>query len=412
MAAVLYPRLIRPRILEALDDTRVVMVMGARQVGKSTLTRSIAETEHRADILSLDDRTTRAAAIQDPTSFVAALERPALIDEVQRSPDLLLAIKDVVDRDQRPGRFLLTGSANVLTHPKVADALTGRMETIQLWPLAESEVEQGNGRLVDTLFSGHAPRIEDAPVGMQAVVGRLARGGYPEARRREGRRRLRWYESYLETTFDRDLRDLSEARRLDEMPRLLRLVAAQAANLFSARSVAGRLAIDHKTVASYVELLETVFLVRRIPPWRPGLGSREVHTPKIYVVDSGLFAYLVGADANRIATDQQVRGKALENFVAMETLRQLGWAETSARQFHYRDDRDEIDVVLENVAGELVAIEVKAAATVDPSDYRVLSKLRDARRGTFVAGAVLYTGPRTIPLSERIWAVPLSSLWA
>jgi predicted AAA+ superfamily ATPase len=408
----LYPRYVRARIVEALGDTRVVMVMGARQVGKSTLTRSIAEREHPADILTLDDRTTRLAANEDPTAFVGGLRRPALIDEVQRAPDLLLAIKESVDRDPRPGRFLLTGSANILTAPKIAEALTGRMEIVQLWPLAQVELAEGQTNLVDALFAGDPPRIDDAPVGRDVFAERVARGGYPEARGRNGRRRSRWFESYLRTTFDRDLRDISDARRLDEMPRLLRLLATQAANLFSARNVAGRLALDHKTVASYAELLETVFLIRRVPAWRPGLGSREVQTPKVYVVDTGLLAYLLGADDERVAADDQIRGKALENFVAMELFKQTGWAETEARQYHYRDGRDEIDIVLESASGQLVAVEIKAAATVDPADYRSLSKLRDSRGSSFVAGAVLYAGPRTTPLSDRIWAIPLSALWS
>jgi predicted AAA+ superfamily ATPase len=388
------------------------MVMGARQVGKSTLTRSIAEREHPADILTLDDRTTRLAANDDPTAFVGGLRRPALIDEVQRAPDLLLAIKESVDRDPRPGRFLLTGSANILTAPKIAEALTGRMEIVQLWPLAQVELAEAKTNLVDALFAGDPPWIDDAAVGRDVFAERVARGGYPEARGRDGRRRSRWFESYLRTTFDRDLRDISDARRLDEMPRLMRLLATQAANLFSARNVAGRLALDHKTVASYAELLETVFLIRRVPAWRPGLGSREVQTPKVYVVDTGLLAYLFGADDERVAADDQIRGKALENFVAMELFKQTGWAETETRQYHYRDGRDEIDIVLESVSGQLVAAEVKAAATVDPADYRVLSKLRDSRDSSFVAGAVLYAGPRTTPLSDRIWAIPLSALWS
>lgn len=386
--------------------------MGARQVGKSTLAQDIAASDHPARPITLDDKTTREAANDDPSGFVAALDGPALIDEVQRSPDLLLAIKEAVDKDTSPGRFLLTGSANVLTAPKIYEALSGRIEIINLAPLAQTEIERSTTNLVDQLFAAAPPQIAGATIGREAFIDRAVRGGYPEARLRAQRRRDRWFDSYLTTIVDRDLRELSDAQKIGEIPTLLRLIAAQAANLYRAENIGNRMGLHKQTVQNYTQLLETVFLIKRIKAWRPSIGSREVQTPKIFVIDTGLLAHLLGADEKRVAEDDQVTGKLLENFVAMEVARLVDWAETSVTQYHYRARDDEVDVVLESRSGEIACIECKAAATVRPSDYRPMQKLRDFRGQQFVAGIVLYTGADTKPLGDRLWAVPIRALWS
>ncbi len=332
------------------------------------------------------------------------------IDEIQRVPDLLLAIKDAVDRDLTPGRFLLTGSANVLTVRKVKDALTGRMETIPLRPLAQSEIQGTAANFVDALFAAAPPRVAGATVGRGAFVEIVAAGGYPEARLRTRHRRARWFASYLDTTLGRDLRDISEARKLDEVPRLLRLLASQAANVLSYRGLAAKLDLSHDTVREYLGLLQTIFLVRLLPAWRPGIGAREAHAPKAYLIDSGLLAYLLGADERRIAEDDQVTGKVLENFVVTEVLKHADWAETDASAYHYRRRDEEIDLVLESRAGEIVAIEIKAAASVGRKDVRAMERLRDSSGERFRAGVVLCTSAQTIPLGARLWAVPQRSV--
>jgi uncharacterized protein len=409
----LYPRASRSVVEAALADTRIVFVMGARQVGKSTLTRQVALDRRIPTLLTLDDQTTRDAATSDPAGFLAGLSRPALIDEIQRAPDLLLAVKqDVDEHADAPGRYLLTGSANVVTSRSVKDALTGRMEIVRLWPLSQAEIEGRSGNIVDALFGAGPPQITGAPVGRASFAERAAAGGYPEARLRSGGRRDRWFASYLETTLDRDLRDITDARKLDEVPRLLRFLAAQAANLLSYRSVAGKLDLNHETVREYVGLLQTIFLVRTLPAWRPGIAAREVATPKCYFVDSGLLAHLLGADEARIADDDQVTGKLLENFVVTEVLKQLDVAATDARAYHYRQRDDEVDLILESRAGELTAAEIKSTASLRARDWRTLAKLRESRGEQFKAGVVFYTGAQTVPLGDRLWAVPVSGLWA
>lgn len=411
--AELFPRGDKQLVVEALRDTRVVFILGARQVGKSTLAHEIAENEHPARIINLDNKAVRDAAIADPEGFINGLERPVLIDEVQRgSADLLLAVKAVVDGDDSSGQFLLTGSANVLRNQKVSDALTGRVEYIQLWPLAQAEIESSSNNFVDALFAGSPPQIEGAPKGREALADRITAGGYPEARLRTGRRQARWFQSYLQTTFEKDLETISDAHKLHEMPRLLRLVASQAANLFVPSNLSQKLELDHRTVASYVGMLETIYLVRRISAWRPGLGAREIQTPKIYVVDSGLLLYLLGANEDRLVGDAQVTGKVLENFVAMEVIKHAEWSDIAPSVHHYRQGRDEVDLVLENRAGEIAAIEVKAKVSLSKKDWRVLEKLRDKRGEGFKCGVIIHTGHQTVPLGDRLFAVPLSALWA
>jgi predicted AAA+ superfamily ATPase len=406
-----FPRHAQRLVLEALGDTRVVFVGGARQVGKSTLARGIARGSHPAEELSLDDRATRETAIADPEGFIAGLNGPVFIDEIQRAPDLLLAIKDAVDRDPVPGRFLLTGSANVVTARTVKDALTGRMETIPLWPLAQSEIHGSSANFVDALFAADPPRVVGATVGRGAFVDMVAAGGYPEARARSGRRRSRWFASYLDTTLDRDLREVSDIRKLHEVPRLLRLLASQAANVLSYRAIATKLDLTHDTVREYISLLQTIFLVRLLPAWRPGIGARETQAPKAYLIDSGLLSHLLGADTQRIATDDQVTGKILENFAVIEVLKHADWADVETVAYHYRLRSEEIDLVLESRNAEIVAIEVKAASSVGRRDLKTMESLRNARGERFKAGVVLYSGAQTIPLGDRLWAVPLSGLW-
>lgn len=409
----MFERRVRPEIVAALGDTRVVMLLGARQVGKSTLTESIAKREHPAQILTFDSTATRDAAARDPKGFVAGLQGPVLIDEVQRVPDVLLEIKQAVDGDQRPGQFLLTGSANVLTAPKIRDALTGRTEFIRLWPLSQAEIERTGTNLVDALFAGAPPLITNAPVGRDAFVGRVAAGGYPEARaRKDPGRRRKWFSNYVESLIQRDLRDLASAQKLAEMPKLLRILAAQSGNLYVPGNISGRIGLDAKTVKAYVQLLETVFIVRVIPGWRPGLGAREIEHGKACIVDSGLMASLLNAGEKRISEDDQISGKILESFVAMELLRQLDWSDADASLYHYRRGRQEVDLVIEDTDQQIVALEIKAAATLRGEDWAALEKLREARGSRFKAGAVLHTGDQTLPLGDRIWALPISALWA
>jgi uncharacterized protein len=410
----LFDRRAKPLVLESLVHARIVFVAGARQVGKTTLVSDITRPggEHPMRFVTLDDQAARQAANDDPAGFVAGLGGPAVIDEIQHAPALLLELKRAVDADTVPGRFLITGSADVLAHRKVIDTLPGRIDRIELWPLARSEIERGELNVIDELLAGRPPQLTSATVGPDAYATAISQGGYPEARLRPpGRLRNRWFRDYLAGTLGKDLLELADLRRADEADRLLRLIASQSANLLSYRKIAQQLELDDKTVKEHTLLLEQLFLIRRLPGWRPGLGAREAARPKAYICDPGLLAHLLGANETRIRTDDQVKGKACETLVLAELLKHASWAEQTVRLFHYQRDREDIDFIIENNAGEIAAIEVKAAATIGRRDRRWLERLRDARSDTFRAGIIIHAGAQTIPLGDRLWAVPFNGLW-
>lgn len=415
MIDIMYPRRLHPIVVEAVEHARIVFIAGARQVGKTTLVGEITAPggEHPMIAYTLDDRATRLAAIEDPAGFVAGLGGSAFIDEVHRAPDLLLELKNAVDADTTPGRFIITGSANILANRRILDALPGRIDRLDMWPLSRTEIEGGQLNLIDELLAGRAPQVTGAPVGPDAYAPYIAEGGYPEARQRPaGRVRNRWFRDYISGAVEHDVRELADLQHADEVGQLLRLVASQSANLLSYRKIADQLQMTDKTVKAYIVLLEQMFLIRRLPGWRPGLGGREVAKPKAYICDPGLLCYLLGADEARVRSDDQVKGKACETFVAAELLKHASWAEQDVRLFHYQRQNEDVDFIVENNAGDIVGVEVKAAATLRHGDWRWLEQLRDARGGSFKAGIVVYSGSQTVPLGDRLWAVPYAAMWA
>lgn len=413
MSGPFLDRHVRPQIVEALGDTRVVVLLGARQVGKSTLAEGIARHEHPADVLTLDDRATRIAAERDPTGFIADTATPVVLDEIQRVPDLLLAIKQRVDTDRRPGQFLLTGSANLLAMSRIADALTGRAEYHRLWPLTQGELRATRERFIEMMFEGEHPRIAGAPVGSKPVIPALLAGGYPEAQARSPHRRLRFFESYVETILQRDLDSVATVHDRANTRRLLEALATTSSSLLNYGGLSRDLGIPASTLRAHTDLLEALFLIRRIPPSHSNRLRRLVKAPKVYVCDTGLLAHLLPVDERGLARDSTALGRAFETFVAMELLRQADWQDEPVRLYHYRDrDGREVDVILERHDGATIAIEVKAAASVDASDFRGLAHVRDALGERFRAGAVIYTGPNALHFGDRLTAIPLEGLWA
>ncbi len=365
--------------------------------------------------VTLDEAGARRAASEDPVGFVAGLDRPVAIDEVQRAPELLLEIKRVVDADPRPGQFLLTGSARVLSLPRVADALVGRVETITLWPLSQAEIEGSRGNLVDALFAGKPPSISGAPVGRDAWLGRALAGGMPEARERpEGHRRDAWFASYLETLVERDVRDLADIRALDEVPALLTLVASRSTAPLNVAALSGELRISEASVRRYLALLDAVFALLRVPAWRRNLGRRATAAPKYQLVDAGLAAHLLSLDRHRLESDKALAGGLLETFVRMELVKLAASSGARPNTFHFRTRGGslEVDAVMERRGGQLVGLEIKASATPSKGDFRGLEELRDNRGDDFAAGIVVHSGEQTLPFGDRMWAVPVSSLWS
>jgi hypothetical protein len=408
-------RYARQLVREAAADSRVVMIVGPRQAGKTTLVRGLAAGELPMSYVTLDEAGARRAATEDPVGFVAGLDRPVAIDEVQRAPEILLEIKRIVDGDPRPGQFVLTGSARVLSLPRVADALVGRVETVTLWPLSEAEVA-GSGRdLVDALFAGSPPEISRAPAGSEAWLERALAGGLPEARERpEGRRRDAWFASYLETLVERDVRDLADIRALDEVPALLTMVAARSTGPLNIASLSSEMRISEASVRRYLALLDAVFVLLRVPSWRRNLGRRATAAPKYQLVDSGLAAHMLNLDRRRLAVDEALAGGLFETFVRMELVKHAAWSEARPTTFHFRTRGGgrEVDAVLERRGGQLVGVEIKTSATPSRRDFRGLEELRDGRGDDFVAGILIHTGERTLPFGDRLWALPVSALWS
>lgn len=409
----MFRRNISRPLLQSLKDSPVVLLHGARQTGKSTLAQWVAAGPRPARYLTLDDVVVLSAARTDPAGFVADLEGPVVVDEVQRAPDLLLAIKERVDRDRRPGRFLLTGSANILLAPQLSEYLTGRMEILTLWPLSQGEIEGVQEGFVDTLFRERLASLDAAPDGASDVIKRVVRGGYPEAiRRLTTVRRRAWFGGYITTILQREVRDLAQIERLEEMPRLLGLLAARTGSLLNFSELSRTSGLPQTTLKRYLSLLETAFLVQLLPAWAANLSKRLVKSPKVMLSDTGLVAHLLGLDARRLAADKALLGHLLENFVAMELLKQTAWSRLQPRLFHFRTETgQEVDIVLEDAGGRIVGLEVKAGATIGGEDFKGLRALADATGSRFRRGVALYMGRTTVAFGSNLHAVPLSNLW-
>ncbi|NKM83608.1 DUF4143 domain-containing protein [Rhizobium laguerreae] len=401
----------RPIVETALADTRVVLILGPRQAGKTTLARQFADGNR--PYMTLDDAGTLNAAKSDPTGFIRGIDR-AVIDEVQRAPDLMLAIKESVDRDEKPGRFLLTGSAKLATVPGIADSLAGRMAVVSLLPFAQSEILSTPGRLLDGLFAGDEPTPSEGAVFGDDFMNVVLKGGYPEVLRRSTpARRTAWLEDYVSLILDRDVRDIANIDQLDRLPRLLDVLAEHSGQLVNHSSFGSALGLSSVTAQKYVAILERLFLVRTIAPWSNNRLSRLVKTPKLHFVDTGLLASLREDDLETLRRDRTRFGTLLESFVVSELLKLASWSERRLTFSHYRTkDQDEVDVVIEDRRGRIVGIEVKASATVKSDDFKGLRQLQEAVGERFIRGLVLHDHDRVTPFGEKLHAAPLSILWS
>ena len=408
--AAAIPRYVQSKVTTALQDTRVVLVVGPRQAGKTTLAKQYANADR--PYITLDDPATLAAARSDPAGFVRGLKR-AVIDEVQRAPDLLLAIKESVDKDQASGRFLLTGSTNLMAMPVVADSLAGRLEVITLLPFAQAELARTTGDLLDRLFDGAGLPGVVAPLVGDELMDLMLQGGYPEALRRTSvSRRQAWLQAYVALILDRDVRDIANIDQLDRMPRLLDVLAAHAGQLVNHSSYGAALGLTAPTAQKYVGILERLFLLRQVPPWSHNAVSRLTKTPKLHFLDTGLLAALRGTTAAQLQKDRTHYGPLLENFVVSEVLKLITWSDKRLRVSHFRTkEHDEVDLVIEDLQGRVIGIEVKASATVRGTDLRGLRQLQDAVGDKFVHGLVLHDHDRITPFDEKLHAGPVSLLW-
>jgi uncharacterized protein len=404
-----YRRFLESRVREALADTPVTLIVGPRRAGKTTLARKIADKDRA--YLTLDDQTTLDAARADPAGFIRGLDR-AIIDEVQRVPDLLLAIKKTVDQDERAGRFLLTGSANVLTLPRVADSLAGRMETIRMLPLARSEIIGRPSTFLEKLFAGKLSLGKNVVVG-DALTELALVGGFPEAiGRGSERRRQDWARSYLTSVLTRDLRDIAEIEKLTELPKFVRLLAEHSGQLVNYSEFGSGINVNYKTSQRYVTLLEQVFLISTLQPWYTNTIKRVIKTSKLQFLDSGLLAASRGLTFARLKGDRAAFGALLESYVFGEIMKLMSWSDLRLTPYHFRDQQmHEVDIVLERDDGAIVGIEVKASASVTNSDFSGIRKLAEACGKRFTFGILLYDGDTVVPFGPGLAAAPISSLW-
>jgi uncharacterized protein len=409
----MFERSLATELDAALADTPVALIVGPRQSGKSTLVKALVEGRRDADYRTLDDTLTLGSAKSDPAGFVASAGGGLLIvDEVQRAPELLLEIKASVDRDRRPGRFVLTGSADVLMLPRVSETLAGRMEVLRLWPLSQAEIEGSRGGLVEALLAGDPQRVAAGagPVERDDLMRRIAAGGFPEAVARRGARRERWFASYVDTVVQREVRDLANVDRLAELPRLLLTLAARASGTVNYSALSRDLGLPQTTLKRYVALLESTFLIKTLPAWYRNIGQRLVKSPKLAIVDSGLMLHQLGIEGG--IPDAAI-GPLVENFVAMELVKQADVTPRRPGVLHFRTSAGtEVDALLERRDGRVAGIEVKAAATVTQQDLRGLRALEAKLGDDFLCGVVLYGGADVRQLTQRLWALPLSALWA
>ncbi|WP_419166719.1 ATP-binding protein [Candidatus Palauibacter sp.] len=408
----MYRRFATRFVEEALADTPVVFLMGARQVGKTTLVQMMIDD--RWEYITFDDRAQLEIARADPVGFIRNLPPKRIaLDEVQRVPGTLLAIKQAVDEDRTPGRFLLTGSANAMLLPKLSGALVGRMEAVRLATLSECEL---TGR--EPTFLGRMLRLE-MPVATDLRVRdhlarRIVAGGFPEplARASEWRARA-WHQQYVGTLVQRDLAELARIKHLDAMTKLLELTALYSGRLVNLTELGGRLGLNRVTVGKYLALLEQLFLVERLPAWHTSEFKRLVKAPKIHAADTGMICALRGITRQGLLKRPGDLGSLLESFVYNELRKQALWVGEPLTFHHYRDkDKLEIDIIIETLSGRCFAIEVKAAAGLAAKDFHALRRFRSVAGDRFGAGILLYDGDHSTAFGDRLFAVPVGALWA
>jgi predicted AAA+ superfamily ATPase len=412
----LVPRYALGRLSRLARAFRVVIVNGPRQAGKTTLLRLFQE-QAGGSLRSLDDESVLASARLDPQTFVNYGERPKIIDEVQRGGDpLVLAIKYAVDQDDSRGQFVLSGSTRFLTVPTLSESLAGRAAFVEVWPFAVAEragVESDVGtQLVDS--PGDLLDADPSPWSRESYIDLLCVGGFPEAvRMTDDLDRQAWFEGYLQTVIQRDVRQFADIQHAALVPRLLSLLAARAGSPVVTVDLSRTVELNQTTVRNYLSYLDTVFLTIQVPAWSTNLTAKAAKAAKTYLSDPGLGAHLVDANAEALRRPgHPALGSLVETFVATELTKLLTNTDRGVAIRYFRDrDGREIDFVLEARDGRVTGIEVKASSSVSGDDFRHLRWLRDKVGEKFMSGVVLYLGDRSLPFGDRLIAVPLSALW-
>lgn len=405
-------RKIKKKLLEALLDSPVVLLHGARQTGKTTLVKSIAENEHKAKYITFDDVTVFSAAQNNPMEFINNYSENLVIDEVQRVPEIFLALKNSVDKNRKAGKFIITGSANVLMLPKISESLAGRVEVITLLPFSQSEISNTETNFIDDIYS-NSFNFNHYSKKKNDLVKRVLTGGYPEMLYRKDRQRQNaWFNSYLTTILQRDVREISSIEKLSELPTLLNIFATRAGTLLNFAELSRSSAIPQTTLKRYTTLLEAIFIIYLLPAWSGNLSKRLIKTPKLYLNDTGILSHLIGFDEEKIFTDPNSWGRLLENFVLMELSKQTTWSKYNLKLYHYcSSSGQEIDFLVERSDGKIIAVEVKATSKITAADFKNIKAFEEDNNPKFLRGIVFYTGNEPIPFAKNLFALPLNALW-
>lgn len=400
--------------MAALAYMPVVLLGGARQTGKTTLTKMVAALKHDYSYLSLDHLPTLLTATQDPVGFISQLKKPVIIDEIQRVPELFLPIKADVDEHRTSGRYLLTGSVDPLLLPKLGDSLAGRMRLLQLWPLSQGELIARCETFLTKVWAEHQAFElgKKYPCSKQDIMERALRGGYPTPLAMTTQQRSEWFNDYVSLVLQKDVLDLSRIENITQMPHLLMLLASRVGGLLNVEELARSTRLTSVTLHRYLDLLRTLFMLHVVPAWSSNIGKRLVKSPKVYLIDTALQLFMLGVDYDRLSKDSHLLGSVIENFVVIELLKQLSWHDQPLNIFHYRDQRgSEVDVIIEGPGGKIVAIEIKSTENINQDDFKGLKEVKNALGDAFVQGIVLYAGSTSLPFGDKLIALPIASLW-
>lgn len=408
-------RHLKNKLLDALEDSPIVFLNGPRQAGKSTLAQHITSKGFPAEYATFDSTTQMAAAASAPETYLRERKGALIIDEVQLVPEIFRALKVVIDErrlthvGKLKGCFLLTGSANIMALPKLSDPLVGRMGILTLYPLSGAEVTQGQGDFIDRLFLGDFHT--DNRVYTVTEIIRMAT--FPEISNTSMRTRTNWFDGYLSTILQRDVRSLAEIEKISVMPNLLRILASRAGGLINDADIARDAGLNPMTSRHYKTLLKLLFLTFELAPWYRNIGKRLVKASKGYMVDTLLLCHLLQYEIDDLEKNRpELFGHVVENFVATELLKLIAHNDHNLSLLHFRTgDNKEVDFVLEKSNGQLVGIEVKTNDNVTKNDFKGLKELQALSSHDFACGIVLYRGKDVVPFGPKLWAVPISNLW-
>ena len=412
---MMFERFAEKNLLDALNDTPVILIHGSRQCGKTTLAQLVGE-KLGYYYLTFDDNNQLNSAKSDPVGFIDNLPEKVIIDEVQRAPEIFTSIKASVDKNRKSGRFILTGSANVLLLPKLSDSLAGRVEIIHLRALSQAEIIGCQSSVMKSLFTrtlNHNLKTTGYVKLGKKLHTLITAGGYPSALGRASEnRKMAWYRDFTSTIIQRDIQDIASIQHVSILPKLLQLCASQTARLFNVSDLASPFSVSRPTIKEYITLLEQIFLVEQIQPWHTNRLSRLIKTPKIHLADTGLACALLNVRSDDLAKDRNLLGQLLETYVYQELQKYASWQDNNIDIYHFRNkDKVEVDFVIQD-GKYITGIEVKASATIQASDFKGLIKLRDAVDDSFANGVVFYDGDTILSFGDRLFAIPYAAFLA